>query len=163
MIILNVFGYYTLFTFFPALGEFKNGGQLGGKDLKVKATLGSQVNLTCPDHTEGEGQLYYWGELPDQGKPVLWGNGDEQPLAFIGEHGELIFSYLTQEHVTKINQLGGISCILYQLQAARSSIRISIETDGEGNLQVLLNQLDYVRLFIFQRLDTKYRRFCEKE
>ena len=142
MIILNVFGYYTLFTFFPALGEFKSGGQLGGKDLKVKATLGSQVNLTCPDHTEGEGQLYYWGKLPDQGKPVLWGNGDEQPLAFIGEHGELIFSYLTQEHVTKINQLGGISCILYQLQSARQSVRISIETDGEGKRQVLLTLND---------------------
>lgn len=149
--------------FFPALGKFKNGSRLGGKDLKVKATLGSQVNLTCPDHTEGEGQLYYWGELPDQGKPVLWGNGDEQRLAFIGEHGELIFSYLTQDHVNKINQLGGISCILYQLQAALASVRISIEKDGEGNPQVLLNELDYVRLFIFQRLDRKSRRFCERE
>ena len=149
--------------FFPALGDFKNGGQLGGKDLKVKATLGSQVNLTCPDHTEGEGRQYYWGELPDQGKPVMWGNGDVQPLAFIGEHGELIFSYLTEDHVNKINKLGGISCILYQLQAARVSVRISIEKDGEGNPQILLNEFDYVRLLIFQRPDRKSRRFFERE
>ena len=33
--------------FFPALGKFKNGSQLGGKDLKVKATLGSQVKVSC--------------------------------------------------------------------------------------------------------------------
>ena len=141
---------YTIFTFFPELGDFKDVSKFGGgKELKVKATLGSQVNLTCPDHTEGLGQLYYWGQLPDQVKPILWGNGDVEPLAFIGENGELIFSYLTQDHVNKVNQLGGISCILYQLQAAHQSVRISIEKDGEGKPQILLNELDYVRLLIF--------------
>ena len=131
--------------FLPALGEFKNGGKFGsGKDLKVKATLGSQFNLTCPDHTEGEGQLYYWGQMPDQGKPILWGNGDVVPLAFIGDRGELIFSYLTEDHITDIKTKGGISCILYQLQESHQSVRISIEKDGEGKPQVFLNELDYL-------------------
>ena len=105
----------------------------GRNVLVVNAVIGKQVNLTCPDHTYGEGLIYYWGTLSDQGRPILWGNGDQDPLMFIGDKGQLVFSYLTKHQVMMINRLNGISCILYQSHAARPSVRFKINSVGEGN------------------------------
>lgn len=105
----------------------------GRNVIVVDAIIGKQVNLTCPNHSYEEGQIYYWGTLPDQGRPILWGNGDQDGLMFIGDKGQLIFSYLTKDQVMMINRLNGISCILYQSHATRPSVRFKINSVGEGN------------------------------
>ena len=69
-----------------------------------------------------------WGDFPVDGKPVTWETGYPSKRVFIGEHGQLVFSYITQEDVNRINNMGGIRCILYRgakMQSVKYTITIT--------------------------------------
>ena len=95
-----------------------------------RVKLGSNLSIQCPDHTEGPLELYVWGELPSQQLPRFWTPGQDSERAFVGNHGELVFAYVTQEDVKKIRDMRGIQCILYLSQSYVPSKRFMLEADG---------------------------------
>jgi len=117
-------------------GKFKPGQRDSDPMEFRKVKLGSNLTIQCPDHTEGTLELYVWGELPSQQLPRFWTPGQDSERAFVGDHGELVFAYVTQEDVKKIRDMRGIQCILYLSQSYVPSKRIMLEADGEVDVKI---------------------------
>lgn len=99
--------------------------------IKQEAHIGKPLELACPDHDEGIGNSYVWGSMPDSGTPTMWRSGTE-PIedGFFSSHGELVFSTLTSAKVKLINDMGGVSCILYRSEPV-SSVQIQLDVKSE--------------------------------
>lgn len=81
----------------------------------VDGVIGKPLTIECPKHTEGVGNTFVWGNLPEgEGIPTVWRMG-QQPIenVFFGPRGQLIFQALTRDEVKLVNDVGGASCILY--------------------------------------------------
>ncbi|XP_066919336.1 fibronectin type III domain-containing protein-like [Clytia hemisphaerica] len=97
----------------------------------IQATVGVPLTIECPPHEEGIGYKIVWGSLPLGGNPLLWLTG-VTPLknAYFGNHGEFHVQALTADLIKLIQDLGGVSCILY-LDNAVVSNQINIDIGSQ--------------------------------
>ena len=102
--------------------------------LTVRVKIGDPVELKCPKHKEGHGDVYSWGYLPNKSPPYTFHSGDS-PIdrGFISkDDGTLYFSSITKSEIEYIRNAGGINCMLYLYQIFSRGRNVFLEaTDGE--------------------------------
>ncbi|XP_057296957.1 contactin-2-like [Hydractinia symbiolongicarpus] len=138
-----VFSEYILKV--KSLGEFNPGFQSHDAARTVKATLGKSLTLKCPTHTTGHGQIYYWGVMKYNAVPVILSTNLPIKHAFIGKSGSFVIPHLKQSDVDFINNLGGISCILYNQREVTLSCQFKIDAQkatNESFLPTLVSHMD---------------------
>lgn len=117
------------YFYFQETGKFKPGNQRNDDVVTIDGLIGRPLRIECPEHEEGIGHSTVWGSLPEGGEfPTILKPGIlPSKNIFYGQKDKLIFQALTLEEVKHVDELGGVSCILYLASSFVTSRKIKIK------------------------------------
>ena len=110
--------------FFAVVKEF-----VGSSDVTVDVTLGRKKVIKCPPRGKGFGVSYDWGKFSSLDGFKSLGTTENR---FITSQGDLIFSYITQQDIDDVSNIGGLQCRMQAGKNYYDSHTIRLNKVGSG-------------------------------
>ena len=132
------------------MGAF-NAQSAFNKEAQIwKPTVNKNFQIKCPPRSrkDGYGLTYEWGYIPPgQNTPIYYRPGNPNPRIFIDySNGDLWYSYVRADDITKSNDIKGLRCILANHRTIILSRQQLLKTASESksNSFQILNLSDCI-------------------
>ena len=109
---------------------------------RITVDLGQSVRIPCPAHGASYGAVYSWSGDENLEFPI-------NARRAISAAGELFIMYVTQEDITKIEQLKGISCTITGANTIYKSRRITLVKSGNNLLHNTLYRGIHAEVIVY--------------